>query len=212
MATQSIQLYTRIVTFAKIFLPLVALAILSSLFLFSKTNDPGKGVRLFDGDLNEFASKERIIAPRFAGMTPAGIAIQISAQEAGPRESGGPAFDATDLVARIEMPDGNIIDVIAPHGSIDSFTNMSELTGGILLKTSGGYYAKTQGLTFALNTVDIRSLGEISAKTPIGDMQAGAMTLSLAKPTSANEDPSYDLVFKNGIKLIYKPSITRAGD
>lgn len=205
MATQSIHLYSRFVGFAKIVLPLAALAILSSLFLFSKTNDPGKGLRLFDGDLSEFASKERITAPRFAGMTPSGVTIQISAEEASPRGTGGPAFDATDLFARIEMPDGNVVEVIAPLGSIDGLTDMSELTGGIILKTTGGYYAKTHGLTFALNALDIASQGEISATTPIGDMQAGQMTLSLAKPTHDDEEPSYDLVFKNGVKLIYKP-------
>jgi lipopolysaccharide export system protein LptC len=99
MVARSLSTHSRIVAWTKIVLPLAALAILSSLFLFSKTNDPGKGVRLFDGDLAEFASKERITGPRFAGMTPSGVAIQISAREASPRSTGGPAFDAFDLNA-----------------------------------------------------------------------------------------------------------------
>jgi lipopolysaccharide export system protein LptC len=205
MAARSLNTHTRFVAWAKIILPLAAMAILSSLFLFSKTNDPGKGVRLFDGDLAEFASKERITGPRFAGMTPSGVAIQISAQEASPRNTGGPAFDAFDLQARIELPDLSFVDVVAKQGSIDSLNQMAELTGGITLTTSYGYVAKTFGLSFALGKLDIASQGEISAVGPLGAVRAGSMRLQLADPKDTGELQGYDLVFKNGIKLIYKP-------
>ncbi len=205
MSARNTNYHSRLVAWTKIILPLVALAILSSLFLFSKTNDPGKGVRLFDGDLTEFASKERITGPRFAGMTPAGVAIQISALEASPRETGGPAFDALELNAKIEMPDGQVVDVVAKRGSIDSLANTAQMTGGITLETSGGYVAKTFGLTFALDKLDIQSQGEITADGPLGSVRAGGMTLKTSTPQGPDELPGYDLVFKNGIKLIYKP-------
>jgi lipopolysaccharide export system protein LptC len=205
MATRNLTTHSRLVAWTKIILPLAALSILSSLFLFSKSNDPGKGVRLFDGDLAEFASKERITSPRFAGMTASGVAIQISANEASPRSTGGPAFDATDLKANIEMPDGSFVNVVAARGSIDSLNMMSELTGGITLETSDGYVAKTFGLEFALGKLDIKSQGEITATGPIGTVSAGQMELRLSAPVTKDMPASYDLVFKNGIKLIYTP-------
>ncbi|NOX73495.1 MAG: hypothetical protein GXP03_07710 [Alphaproteobacteria bacterium] len=205
MTARNLTTHSRLVAWTKIILPLAALAILSSLFLFSKSNNPGKGVRLFDGDLAEFASKERITRPRFAGMTVGGVAIQISAKEASPRSTGGPAFDATDLNANIEMPDGSFVDVEAVRGSIDSSNMMAELTGGITLETSGGYVAKTFGLEFSLDKLDIKSQGKITATGPIGTVSAGLMELHLAEPVTEGEPASYDLVFKNGIKLIYTP-------
>ena len=205
MAKQSFNMHSRLVAWTKIVFPLAALAILSSLFLFSKSNDPGKGVRLFDGDLAEFASKERITAPRFAGMTPSGIAIQISAVEASPRNTGGPAFDAVDLKAELEMPNGSSVNVLAGMGSIDSLNMVADLTGGITLETSDGYVARTEGLFFALNKLDIRSDGEISAVGPLGTVSAGSMVLRTTSTNDPEKSNGFDLVFKNGIKLIYKP-------
>ncbi len=205
MAARNLSTHSRLVAWSKIILPLAALAILSSLFLFAKSKDPERGLRLFNGDLAKFASKERITGPRFAGMTPSGVAIRISASEASPRGVGELIFDATDLKANIEMPDGSFVDVVAVRGLIDSTNMMSELTGGITLETSGGYVAKTFGLTFSLDRLDIQSQGGISATGPIGKVSAGSMVLRLADPVNKGDPASYDLVFKNGIKLIYTP-------
>lgn len=202
---RSSNFYSRFVSWAKIILPLIALAILSSLFLFSKSIDPSLGVRLLEGDLQDFAKKERITKPRFAGMTPSGIAIELSAVEASPRLIGGPAFDAVDLSTNIEMPDGATIDIVAKRGTVDSTTNLAELTDGIILTTSYGYVAKTHGLTFSLDKVEIHSQGEITATGPIGDVTAGELHLQLEETKNPDDKPGYLLIFKNGVKLIYKP-------
>lgn len=197
--------YSRFVAWTKIILPLMALAILSSLFLFSKSNDPSGGIHLSDADLTEFASKERITKPRFAGMTPDGITLELSADEASPRSNGEPAFDATDLLAKVVFPGGETVDITAKLGSVDSLKKQARLEGGIVLKTSGGYTATTQGLTFALEQVDIESLGEIRAVGPLGDIFAGGLHLVTQIDTSPDGAPGYLIKFKNGVKLIYKP-------
>lgn len=206
MAVFGDNFYSRFVVWAKIVLPLLALAILSSLFLFSKSHKPDSGVRLFSGNLSKFASKERITGPKFAGMTPSGIAIELSAKEGSPSITGGPGFNATGLKARIEMPDGARINVVAARGSIDSATMSAKLTGGIKLTTSSGYVARTKGLSFALNTVDIQSEGEITATGPLGVIRAGSLRLSLNSPNHTKAARNYVLVFKNGVKMIYNPN------
>lgn len=198
-------LYSRFVAAAKIVLPLMALAILSSLFLFSKSHDPSEGVRLLDSDLVDYAQKERITAPRFAGLTPSGVAIQLEAREASPRPGGGPSFDAFDLLAKIEVPDGGVINVTAGSGSIDSLAMMAELSGAIVLDTSYGFIAETHGLTFALDRLDIRSQGRITGRGPLGQLEAGEMHVHLAETGDGDEDAGYVLDFKRGVKLVYKP-------
>ncbi len=198
-------MYSRFVILAKITLPLVALATLSSLFLFSKTNDSGSTIRLTDADLAEFASAERITGPRFAGMTPGGVAIQLSAKEASPRIDGSPAFDATDLRALVELPDGETINVVATRGTVDSGTMSAMLTDRITLKTSYGYTADTQGLEFALDKVDIKSQGAISATGPLGTITAGNLFLGLEDKDDTSTQPGLVLVFKNTVKLVYTP-------
>jgi len=194
--------HTRLVAWARIVLPLASIAILSSLFLFSKSHDPMRGVRMFEGDLAAFAERERITAPRFAGMTTEGIAIQLSAREAGPRPGQGPVFDALEIEARVDLPDGNSIDVIANRGTIDALEQMAELTEEITLETSRGFTARTFGLSFALDRLDIRSQGAISGSGPLGELSAGAMRLF--RDTGA-ESSGYLLVFKGGVKLVYRP-------
>ncbi len=205
MAVRHSNFYSRFVAWSKIILPLLAIAILSSLFLFSKSHNPAAGMRMFKGSLADFASQERITAPRISGMTPSGAAIQLSAKEGVPRRDNPSAFDATGLTARIELPDGALVNVIAARGSVDSRAGQADLNGGITLTTSGGYTAKTKGLIFALNVVDIRSDGTILAAGPLGNIKAGGLHLKLADTNTTDAQPSYVLMFNNRVKLIYNP-------
>lgn len=193
--------YSRIVGFAKVVLPIAAIAVLSSLFLFSKSYDPSQNVLLGNSTLEDYAANERITAPRFAGMTPSGVTIQLSARQGQPRKTGGPAFDAENLNAHIEAPDGTNIDMQSAVGSVDGLAQISELAGGVVLITSHGFIAETEGLTFALNRLDIRSHGQISAEGPLGAIKAGEMHIT------ENPDVPCDvvLVFNGGVKLIYTP-------
>ncbi|MEJ6714421.1 MAG: hypothetical protein QNL16_10775 [Rhodobacterales bacterium] len=205
MATQFSNVYSRFIGWAKIILPLMGLAILSSLFLFSKSYVPQAGAELFDGNIEDFASTERITGPRFAGMSASGVAIQLSAAEAHPRADSAGAFDATVLVADVEFPNGEKLNIIAEYGYIDSGTMSAALAGGIELKTSNGYTAKTAGMTFALDRLDIRSIGSITSSGPLGEISAGEMVLALEKSETGDVTQGYVLMFKNGVKLVYSP-------
>jgi len=197
--------HSRFIAWAKIILPLVALAILSSLFLFSKSYDPTETMRNLGSKLGELTRKQKIVAPKFAGMTPEGVSIQISAREGSPREGDVPAFDAVDLKALVETPDGKTIHVVAAKGSVNSLKQMARLTGGITLKTSFGVTAKTRGLVFALDRLDIRSQGKITATAPRSKIEAGQMYLHLDKGGKDETPPGYVLVFNNGVRMIYTP-------
>ena len=205
MPLASEKTYSRFVVLAKITLPLVALATLSSLFLFSKTNDSSSIIRLSDADLAEFASAEHITKPRFAGMTPDGVAIQLSAKEASPRANDSTAFDASQLKALVELPDGETVNVVAARGSVVSVKRLAVLTDDINLKTSYGYTATTHGLEFSLDKVDIRSQGAISAFGPLGKITAGSFFLGLDETDTTSKQPGIVLVFKTDVRLLYIP-------
>jgi len=204
MSRRNENIYSRFVAWAKIILPILGLAILSSLFLFSKSRTPGKGARLFDGSLAKFASKERITGPRFAGMTPSGVAIELSAKQASPRP-GSSGFDATDLKAHMKTRAGQELDITANTGTIDSLARSSKLAGGVTLKTSFGYTALTRGLTFSLDSVNIQSDGKISAFGPLGKIEAGGLHLFLEQPKKGDVTGGYVLEFKNRVRLVYNP-------
>jgi lipopolysaccharide export system protein LptC len=195
----------RMLSWTKIVLPMASLAILSSLFLFSKSHAPVEGIPTFSGDLDEFVSKERITGPRFTGMTASGISLVIRADEAGPKALGGKTFEAQAMAAIVETPNGGRVDIRAALGVIDPVSMTAKLTDGITLVTSSGYTARTQGLVFALDHLDIRSEGEILANGPLGEIHAGQMNIHGETLDGEDGEVGYAMIFKNGTKLIYKP-------
>jgi len=197
--------YSRFIVWAKIILPLIGLAILSSLFLFSQSKKPGSVPGLSIDETKTFADKEHITGPRFAGMTPSGIAIQLSASEASPRPGETGAFDASDLKANIAFPDGKQLNITAKTGRVNANDQMAELVGGILLQTSTGYVAKTAGIRIALDRLDVRSLGPITASGSFGNISAGQMVLTMQPSEVKGASPGYVLVFNNHVKLLYQP-------
>lgn len=202
---RSDNLYSRFVVWAKLILPLIALALLSSLFLISEDIDLADGIDLSETDLAEIAERERINNPRYAGTTNDGLSISLSADEAFPDQQLEKSYVATAINAHVEMPDGALIDIVAARGSINGATASGSLTGGAVLETSIDYNIVTEGLTFESDVFRVQSLGKIAAATPSGDLTAGEMEITLETTDDAGEKPGYLLVFKKGVKLIYSP-------
>jgi len=197
--------HSRFVAWTKITLPLIALFILSSLFLFSKSNDLSQVVALSPSDLKEFSQKERISEPRFGGMTPDGIAIMLSAAEASPRGTDGSVFGATDMKAIINLPDDTQISLTANRGEVNRHKRISRMTDGVTLNTSDGYIVLTRGLSFTMDNLDIKSEGSVVANGPLGHLTAGSFHLLSRTAPDKQHKTGYLLVFKNGVKLVYKP-------
>ncbi|MFQ5439185.1 MAG: hypothetical protein ACE5DK_10210 [Paracoccaceae bacterium] len=205
MAGYGINAYSRFVAWTKIILPLMALAILSSLFLFSKSRNVADGISLLGSDYTDYTQKERVTGARFAGMTSKGIAIVLSADEASPRGSDGVFFDANIMRARVELKDGIKISIDAAHGEMNSVEKMATLDGGITLRTTDGYVARTSGLRFALSVLDIQSLGPVVADGPLGHVEAGYVAITTPENPPNPDKPGYVIVFKDGVKLVYTP-------
>jgi lipopolysaccharide export system protein LptC len=53
-----------------------------------------------------------------------------------------------------------------------------------------------------MTNLDVRSPGPVQAQTPIGTLNAGSMVIS-----TSNEGEATQLIFKNGVKLIYDPKL-----
>jgi len=203
-------LYSRLIGWLRIILPVISLAILSSLFLFSRSRDPGEGIKLLKGDLADHAKTERIMHPRYAGMTRSGAAISFSADYATPRDTGGPVFDSENLNGEIELPDGRKISILAAEGTIDALESQAELRKDIHLETSDGYKAKAENLLIAAGKeLEIRSETPITASGPNMSIEAGGLSLTAAADLGDGTARDYHIVFNNGVKLLYTPKETQ---
>ena len=195
--------YSRLISWLKVTLPLVALAILSTLFLVSRAIDPNQPIRFADVDVEELAREQIIGGPTFSGVTIDGAAITVSATSAIPGLDGSEGITAKDLRALIVTSDGITIKITARFGKIDSVLRTAELVDDVVLETSTGYLIQTGRIVTSLSRTEISSSGKITAIGPLGKITAGQMVLQ--QKIDHDSKSTYELVFKNGVKLIYDP-------
>lgn len=194
-------LHSRVVAWLKVLLPLTALAILSTLFLFSRTIDPSDAIPYARVDVEERARAPRVTQPSYAGVTADGALLSVSADEARPGADQG-AGSATALAGLLETPDGARTELTAAQAELDTSGGLLTLSGGVTVDTNAGYHIETDALSVRLDRTGLDSPGAITATAPMGRITAAGMTLS---PDPVTEG-SYVLVFKGRVKLVYEPA------
>lgn len=196
--------YSRFVSWMKVLLPLLALGVLSTIFLVARGLDGTDTIPFADVDVDELVREQRITAPAYAGMTGDGTAITVEAARATP-EPGNPARAVAEgLRARLAARDGATFDAQAARGQVDSAAGTFALEGGIRLTGSEGLEVTAPALTGSLQRSELTVAGPVAARAPFGELTAGRMTLSRNDAATAGND-RFRLVFGDGVRMIYKP-------
>ena len=197
--------HSHLVGWSKIILPLVALGLLSTLFLFAKsTTGPGD---IPFAEIRELARDQRISAPQFSGVSDDGSIITIGAQSAQPAPDKPNTVNITALALDLMAADGSDIKITAIEGEIDSASRIARLLGLAQLETSNGYTMETNGLTANLETGVIMSDGALEIRAPFGELTAGRVTFE-----TASDDTGQQMLFTQGVRLIYTPNSDSAED
>lgn len=193
--------YSRVVAWLRILLPVVALALLSTMFLISRSIDPTRSIPMVDIDPAALTQEQRISGPNFSGVTRDGAAITFSAASAQPVAGQPNQFRAEGLSARIDTPDGGSVSINAAAVVFDGTADRLTLSGGVSLETSTDYVIAAQGLSASLDQTDVSTDGAVKADGPLGMIHAGGVHLG----RQGGADGPYLLVFKDGVKLVYDP-------
>ena len=195
--------YSRTVARAKIALPLIALGLLSTLFMFSRDMETFQPIPWSEADIEAFARDSRVTGPRYTGMTPDGAALSVSARVARPDPDDERTIRAEALNTLVETADGLRVEIAAGQGAFRNNGRHTTLSGGVTAQTSTGYSIRTGEIILDLDGVLMRAQTPVTAESPLGRLNAGGMTLN----ASDDEKQSYVLVFNGGVKLIYTPGI-----
>lgn len=193
--------HSRVVFWLKIILPLIALVILSTLFLFARRINTEAALPYAEVDAEELARNQRLTAPEYAGVTRDGAAVTVRAGVARPGAGGGAAL-AEAITARFETPGGVSITAEAAKGSLDDAAGRLVLEGDVRIATSTGYNVTAGRLDTALDRTELRSDGPVRAEAPFGAIDAGNL---LIRHGNAGI-PGYVMDFSGGVKLIYQPA------
>ena len=193
--------WSRWVAWLKILLPLVALAMLSSIFLVSRSIDPTAALPYSDVDIEARAREPRLTTPQFSGMTADGAAITLDAADMRPDLANPGSGTATDLRARMQTPDGATTDIAAAHGLVDTTAGTYEMTGEVTITNSAGYVITAPRMTGNLNATALDATGPVQIDAPMGRITADTMQLR-PDPTAPGQ---YLLVFNGAVRLVYQP-------
>jgi lipopolysaccharide export system protein LptC len=192
--------HSRLVAWAKILLPLAALALLSTLFLVSDRVSPEDAIPYSSVDVEELARQPRLTAPEFAGVTQDGAALTVSGQTARPSSDGRGGAVAEGLRAELQIPNGLAAEILASEGIFDPVGGQLILEGGVELSLSTGYSIRTETLRAATDRSRLSAPQSVEGQAPFGRIEAGSM--DLVAPTIG---AAHLLVFNDGVKLIYQP-------
>lgn len=193
--------HSRLIGWLKIVLPLLALAILSTLFLVARTIDPESAIPFAEVDVEDRLREPRMTAPTFAGLTDDGAALTISADEARPQTETGAGPSAAVLNGLLETPDGARTELQAGAAQIDPSARQILFSGGVTVTSSSGWEVRGDKMTAAMDSTDISLPSAVTATGPAGVVTANTMRLTEA-PAG---DGSYLLVFNGAVKLVYAP-------
>jgi lipopolysaccharide export system protein LptC len=187
--------YSKFVGFLKITLPLAALALMSTVFLFARA--PTQDSAVSYAKIEEIAREPRLSGAQVSGVADDGSVIQLTAETARPL---GDVLLVETMFASIDVVNGTHIDIRAGRGEINNATRIARLTGLARIETSNGYEMETAGITANLTTGQITSDGALEIQAPFGSLTAGQMIIETPEGMGGQV-----MLFQNGVRLVYTP-------
>lgn len=195
--------YSRMVAWLKVIFPLAALAILSTLFLLSRSVDPEAQIPFADKEIKDRLRDQQVTGPFFSGTTADGDQISFAAEKLITPEGQTGANEALNVQIQMDLASGAQVSLTADSASFDMSQDLADLRGNVQVTTSTGYQLRSDHFHSEMTGVNLISPGPVEGDGPGGRLSAGA--LRLEAPESGE---SAQLLFTNGVKLVYTPQDT----
>ena len=192
------RLYSGLISWLKILLPVAALAILSSVVYFARGTEEVRTIPFVAVDADEF-ERERATNPEYTTVTQDGGILRVVAEEAVPVSGEPGVYIAEDIAGWLETTSGRLIRATAPSGRIDTGANLADLIGIVSVHTSDGYHVLSKDMQTRLNIAYGETGGAVRGDAPFGTIEAGKLHFGVP-------DGSRDVLrFTQGVKVVYEP-------
>lgn len=191
--------HTRLVKWARVILPVTALALLSTLFLLARTVNPDDAIPFADVDVSMRARNQQLTMPRFAGVTLDGTQFAMTADIAKPDADDPRLMTANNITLELRDSAAATATMTANVAHIDTARRGLILEGDVQIGTSTGYQLTTARLEGSLGSLNIHATDGVTGTGPLGSLRAGAMHLN------EDEDGAQRLLFTDGVDLLYHP-------
>ncbi|MEM9575551.1 MAG: LPS export ABC transporter periplasmic protein LptC [Pseudomonadota bacterium] len=196
--------YSRMIAWLKVTLPLLALGILSTLFLISRAVDPPSTIPFADTEVQERLTNQQVTGPYYSATTMDGDEIAFIAETV-TTPDGQPGVNIAENVdVTIDTPSGRQVNVTALRADVSIAADQTDLTGDVVVVMSGGYILRSDLLNLRMSRVEMTSPDHVTATTPVGDLEAGAMRLFTPEGAEGSQ-----IHFTGGVKLLYQPKASK---
>lgn len=191
--------HTKAVRLGVVVLPVLALGLLSTLFLLARKVNPDDAIPFASVDVSERARDRQLTAPRFSGVSAEGTTFDLSARTARPDPVDARRMTAQTLRLMLVDTGGGEATLASARGEIDTGARSLMLDGDVRIDTTSGYSLRTESLEGTLGRLEVVAPGEVTGDGPLGRLRAGAMRLD------EDEDGVVRLLFTGGVDLLYTP-------
>ena len=192
--------YSALVAWLKTLLPIVALGLLSTIFLFSGRVDVTQSLPYTEHNIAEIVREQRITRPYFTGIASNGTEIALSAAYASPQIENAHILEITDLSVVLRSTSDRMVQVTAGRGALDSATQTAQISTNVHIAALPDFWVTTEALDMNLNQGVVSAKGGFQGVTSLGAITAGEMHLQM----TADDQ---QIVFLNDVRLVYSPKL-----
>ncbi len=188
--------YTRLINLLKIGMPLVALAVLGTVFLITADDGFDPGFTFSPAEFSALESGNFLDNPLINGRTTKGDVFSLSADIIEPESRFLRLLTATNLISNFNFASGEAAQISAQTALLDTQKNTLVFPDGAHIITSDGYEGTLQTLTANLRNGEIS--GEmIDVTGPLGHISAEIFHISsIAKGSGGNRVLSFEKAVK----------------
>ena len=192
--------YSALVAWLKTLLPIVALGLLSTIFLFSGKVDVTQSLPYAEHNIAEIIREQRITQPYFTGIASNGTEIALSAAYASPQVEDAHILEITDLSVVLRSTSDRMVQVTAGQGALDSTRQTAQISTDVHIAALPDFWVTTEALDMNFNQGFISAKGGFQGVTALGAITAGEMHLQM----TADDQ---QIVFLNDVRLVYSPKL-----
>jgi lipopolysaccharide export system protein LptC len=190
--------YSAFVVWVKTLLPILALGMLSTIFLFSGKVDVTQSLPYAKLNIAEIVREQRITKPYFSGVSYNDTEITLSAAYASSDTQNADILNITDLSIILTSEHAKTVRITAGLGTLDATKQKVTVSKDVYLTAMPDFWLKTNSLTVDLKQGVATADTMFQSVTALGTINAGNMIVK----TITNDQ---QIIFTNGVRLIYYP-------
>ena len=195
--------YSFFIAWVKTLLPIVALGMLSTIFLFSGKVDVTQSLPYAELNVEDIIREQRITKPYFTGISEGGIEFALSAAYATPNASQPSILDVSKLRVEFKTPQGNTTEITAGLGEMNTETKSAKISRGVNLASKLNFWITTEALDIDFNDSYASTNGPFKGVFSLGSIESGNMVLKMITGDQ-------QIIFTNGVRMLYNPKATQS--